>query len=110
MFRSVNQLDDFMEIVADSPAVLAYFSTTDCNVCKVLKPKVEEMVTNEFTEIRLLFIETNHAPELAAQNRIFAVPTLVVYFAGRESIRKSRSFGLEELRAEIRRPYDLMFG
>lgn len=106
----VSSLADFDKIVSESPAVLAYFSTTECNVCKVLKPKVEEMAGNDFPEIRLLYIETNHSPELAAQNRIFAVPTLVVFFDGREFFRKSRSFGLEELRSEIQRPYGLMFG
>jgi hypothetical protein len=48
-------------------------------------------------------------PEVAAQNRVFAAPTIVVFFAGRETIRKSRAFGIDELKAEISRPYSLMF-
>ena len=95
--------------MAERPAVLAYFSTTECNVCKVLKPKVMELVLSEFFQISLVYVETNLQPEVAAQNRIFAVPTLLVFFDGKEYIRKSRNFGLDELRKELLRPYRLMF-
>lgn len=109
MFKKIDNLKAFEEIVSEQPAVLAYFSTTECNVCKVLKPKVQELIHSEFPEIALVYVETNQSPELAAQHRIFAVPTLVVYFDGREFIRKSRNFGLDELRQELQRPYGLMF-
>ncbi len=109
MFYELNDLDQFNELVAKTPALLAYFSTTECNVCKVLKPKVAELVNVEFPEIKLVYAEINLSPELAAQNRIFAVPTLVIYFDGKEFIRKSRNFGLDELRRELQRPYELMF-
>jgi thioredoxin 1 len=46
---------------------------------------------------------------LAAQNRVFAAPTVVVFFDGRETIRKSRAFGVDELKSEIQRPYSMMF-
>lgn len=109
MYSVVSTLEEFSALLESNPAVLAYFSTVECNVCKVLKPKVEEMVCTDFPEIKLLYVEINQAPEVAAQNRIFAVPTLVVYFDGREFFRKSRSFGLIELYDELERPYRLMF-
>lgn len=109
MYQHIENLEEFEQLVADRPAVLAYFSTTECNVCKVLKPKVMELVLSEFPEVNLVYIETNLQPQLAAQNRIFAVPTLLVYFDGKEYIRKSRNFGLDELRQELQRPYKLMF-
>jgi thioredoxin 1 len=109
MFESIVDPQEFERLVSEKSAVLAYFSTTECNVCKVLKPKVEEMVLREFPQISLLYVETDLVPDLAAQNRIFAIPTLVVYFEGREFFRKSRNFGLDELRKGLQRPYELMF-
>lgn len=109
MFAETKSLQEFEQTVAEKPAVLAYFSTTECNVCKVLKPKVMELVLSEFPQISLVYVETNLQPEVAAQNRIFAVPTLLVFFDGKEYIRKSRNFGLDELRMELQRPYNLMF-
>ena len=57
----------------------------------------------------MIYIESDKLPEVAAQNRVFAAPTVVIFFAGRETIRKSRAFGLDELKAEIQRPYSMMF-
>jgi thioredoxin 1 len=109
MYQNIENFEQFEKLVADGSAVLAYFSTSECNVCKVLKPKVMELVLSEFPQISLVYVETNLQPEIAAQNRIFAVPTLLVYFDGKEYIRKSRNFGLDELRRELQRPYNLMF-
>lgn len=109
MFEEINDLEQFNKTVEISPAVLAYFSTQACNVCKVLKPKVAEMTVQEFPELKLVYVQLDHAPDLAAQNRVFAVPTLVIYFEGKEFFRKSRNFGIDELRKELQRPYELMF-
>jgi hypothetical protein len=48
-------------------------------------------------------------PEVAAQNQVFAAPTILVFFEGRESIRKSRNIGIGELQREIERPYEMIF-
>ncbi|KOH43037.1 thioredoxin family protein [Sunxiuqinia dokdonensis] len=109
MFTIIHTLDQYHEVVGTEPALLIYFSTDECSVCKVLKPKVGEMLTENFPKIKLFYVNLNQSPELAAQNRIFAVPTLQVLFDGREYIRKSRNFGLDELKNEIERPYQLMF-
>jgi hypothetical protein len=67
------------------------------------------MVSDEFTKMKMIFVESDKLAELAARNRVFVAPTVVVFFAGHETIRKSRAFGLDELRLEIQRPYSLMF-
>jgi len=100
---------EFQEFIQSNEAVLAYYSHDECGVCKVLKPKVIEMVEEHFPKIRFIYINIKETPEIPSQQSIFTVPTLIVYFDGRESIRKSRSFGIDELIADIDRPYRLMF-
>ena len=102
-------ISEFDRILAEHDAVLAYFSTDTCSVCHVLKPKVIEMVSEAFPKMKMVFIKSDKLPELAAQHRVFTAPTVVVFFAGRETIRKSRAFGVDELRSEIQRSYSLMF-
>jgi thioredoxin-like negative regulator of GroEL len=108
--ESLKTIQDFEQLLAEQDAVLAYFSTEVCSVCKVLKPKVIEMIAESFPQMKMVFVESDKLPELAAQNRVFAAPTIIVFFAGRETIRKSRAFGIDELKAEISRPYSMMFG
>lgn len=109
MFQQFIDKSDYDRFVKENPAVLAYFSTVECGVCKVLKPKVEEMISREFPEIKLVYVEINQSPEIAAQNRFFTVPVVLVYFEGREFFRKSRNFGVDELQNDLIRPYSLLF-
>lgn len=106
----IQSLEEFRETVDKNTAVLAYFSTPACSVCTVLKPKVDQMISENFPQLKALSISSDQLPELAAQNRVFTAPIVLVFFQGRETIRKSRSFGIEELKAEIQRPYSILFG
>jgi thioredoxin 1 len=105
----INSIQEFTNVLAENEAVLAYFSTESCSVCKVLKPKVSEMIARSFPKMKAVFVESDQLPELAAQHRVFTAPTVVVFFEGRETIRKSRAFGVDELKSEIQRPYSLLF-
>jgi len=107
--QPILSIEEFREAVDGKMAVLAYFSTEACAVCKVLKPKVAEMVSESFPQIKAVYIQSDQLPELTAQLRIFTAPTVIVFFEGRETIRKSRAFGIDELMGEIRRPYSLLF-
>lgn len=109
MFQEVKSYEEFLELKEKSSALLGYFSTDGCNVCKVLKPKVQELIQNEFPRIKPVYIKSDKLPEVAAQHRVFAAPTILVFFEGREYIRKSRNIGIGELEREIARPYSMIF-
>lgn len=109
MFTEIKSNEQFTQLKQE-PAVLFYFSTKTCSVCKVLKPKVEELIRSTFPEIKLAYVKSDVLPEVAAQNQVFAAPTLLVFFDEREYIRLSRNFGIGELAVEINRPYKMIFG
>ena len=92
----------------ENQAVALYFTSAECNVCKVLKPKVRELVEQKFPEMVLHFINIAENPMIAAEFQVFTVPVILIYFEGREYIRKARNIGLIELEKEITRPYDLL--
>lgn len=89
--------------------MLAYFSSKNCSVCHVLEPKIEELIKSKFPKMKMVSVKSDEQPEIAADNRVFTAPTVVVFFEGREYIRKSRAFGLDELQAEIDRIYSMVF-
>jgi len=102
-------LEHLRETLQSAPAVIAYFSTPDCNVCAVLKPKVIELIKNDFPQIQFHYVDCLQQPEIAAQFSVFAIPTALVYFNGKETFRLSRNFGIAELSEKLRRPYQLLF-
>ncbi|HDR51951.1 MAG TPA: thioredoxin [Mariniphaga anaerophila] len=109
MFIEIQSLEEFNKLKQKETALLGYFSTEACNVCKVLKPKVAELIVEEFPEVKLAYIKSDVLPDVAGQHQIFAAPTILVFFDGRETIRKSRNIGIDELRRDIERPYSMIF-
>ncbi|MFC2096337.1 thioredoxin family protein [Bacteroidota bacterium] len=109
MLSSITSIEEFNNITKTNPGTLIYFSHEKCNVCKVLKPKIHKLLQEDFPNIIMFFADTELYPEVAAQNSIFTVPTILIFFDGKEFLRKSRNFGIGELRKELLRPYDLMF-
>ncbi len=108
-YLTISDLDEFNEVLNKEDAVLVYFSHEQCNVCKVLKPKVAELLDSNFPKMKMFYADTVLSPEVAGQNNIFAVPTVVAFFGGREGFRKSRNIGINELAEQIERPYGMIF-
>jgi thioredoxin-like negative regulator of GroEL len=100
---------DFENFINNNEAVLVYFSTPQCSVCKVLKPKIKEFISEEFTKIKIAYLDCELLKEVSAQNRIFAVPTILVFFNGKEYFRKSRNISISEFHDELKRPYSMFF-
>lgn len=96
-------------LVESAPAVLLYFSGTDCGVCHALWPRVESLLRDDFPRVRWRRINVQDERELAARHGVFAVPTLICYFEGREGVRLVRTFGLQQLRDALERPYRILF-
>ncbi len=109
MIHDLDSLDKFQETINNNEAVLVYFSHEQCNVCKVLKPKVKTMLDKNFPKIKMYYADTVLYPEIAAQNSIFTVPTIAIYFDSKEFLRLSRNVSIKELQEKIERPYELMF-
>lgn len=107
--KSIKNFSDFQEIVKKNSALCFYLSTPECNVCKVLKPKVIEMIKTDFPQIHFYYVDLNEAKEISGQLSVFAVPTILIYFDGKETVRASRNISIEQLREQIKRYYQLIF-
>jgi thioredoxin-like negative regulator of GroEL len=98
------------EVIRDREGVLLYFSNESCNVCKVLKPKVIELLEEQFPNMYAGYVDTDVSPVLSGQHRVFTLPTILIFFQGREQQRYSRNISLYQLEESIRRPYGMVFG
>ena len=56
---------DKIELIKD-PAVILYFTSSECNVCKVLLPKVKEMAQNKYPEFTFHTIKADEDRKMAA--------------------------------------------
>lgn len=109
MFTEPKSSEEFIRLFENERALLVYFSNNTCNVCKSLKPKVEQMVSREFPQMKMVSVNSGVLPEISGQYRIYAMPALLIFFEGRESLRKIGNFSINELFHEIKRPYSMVF-
>lgn len=107
--KTIDSLEHLENILQETTAVLIYFSTTSCNVGEALEPKVIHLLNTYFSKIDFYKIDMNFSPEIAAKYSAFVEPTILVFFEGKETIRKSRNIGIFELQEAIERPYKLIF-
>lgn len=89
-------------------AVMLYFSAPTCNVCHALKPKLTEAIMDNFPTFVIESIDISETPEIASHFSVFAIPTVLVFFQGREFLRKSRHMSVGEVTDAIARPYSIM--
>lgn len=107
--KNINSLEHLENILRETKTVLLYFSTNSCNVGEALEPKVYDLLNTNFPKIDFYKVDMNFSPEIAAKYSAFTEPTILVFFEGKETIRKSRNIGIYELQSAILRPYKLIF-
>ena len=106
---AIDGVEAMQAFVTANEAAVVYFAGADCGVCHVLQPQVQALLAERFPRIAFGRVATEQAAELAAQQSVFAVPTLLVFFDGRESFRYARNFSVGEIERDIARPYGMFF-
>jgi thioredoxin-like negative regulator of GroEL len=107
--ESIYNLELLKEKVAGEEGLLIYFSNESCSVCKVLRPKVSELLSHRFPKLSSYYVDIDKSPLLSGQYRIFTIPSILIFFQGKEYFRFSRSFGLHQLLEAIEKPYYAVF-
>jgi len=107
--KNLKNIEEFNKEIEENDFVLIYFSHENCNVCKVLKPKIIELIDSFFPEIKLFYCNIVDLPEIAGQNSVFTVPTIIAFTQAKEQFRRSRNIGIMELKELIERPYSFIF-
>ena len=98
---------NIQELIGLKKSFMLYVGGEYCSACKVLQPKIFDAFDREFPNIDKLSIDIEDQREFAAQQNIFAVPTIIVYFEGKEFFRKSRNLSVDLFIEEVRRPYNI---
>jgi len=102
-------IQDIEKLITENAAVLLYFYNDNCAPCKILRPKVQELVSTDFPEIVFRLINSEKYPATTAIHGVFASPTLLVFFEGKEYIRESKNISISELHDKIERIYNMIF-
>jgi thiol-disulfide isomerase/thioredoxin len=84
-----------------------YFKNDKCGVCVAFLPKMKRVA--EDYNLNLEVVDVIENPEIAGQNMVFTVPTIIfVDNEGNELKRFARNFSEFEIREYIQRMYDIL--
>lgn len=90
-------------------AVMLYFYNNDCAPCISLRPKVEKLIEETFPLMNVIWVNSKEKPEIPAYYGVFANPTLILFFDGKETRRFSKYVSVDELAQSIERYYKIIF-
>ena len=88
--------DNFDGIKACSAAV-ADFSATWCGPCKMMAPVFHSVAEEMNGEVDFFGVDVDENPGLAAANKVFSVPTLILYKNGVEAARSIGAISKNDL-------------
>ncbi|WP_196889184.1 thioredoxin family protein [Aureivirga sp. CE67] len=101
--------EEYKEVIENNDSVLIYFGTQSCGVSESMEEKVYGLIEEKFPKIKFFYVNINFSPKITATYNAFSEPTVLVYFSGKEYVRKSRHFGLFELENAIERIYNIFY-
>ena len=76
MVKEINA-EEYSEIINSSSPVVIDFHATWCGPCKVLSPILEEL-NDEIEGVEFVKLDVDQHPQIAGQNQVMGVPTVVI--------------------------------
>lgn len=108
MQNEISNLVELNQLISDNPAILVYFYNDNCAPCQSLRPKIIELIEQDFPKINLVFVNSINK-ELPISFGVYDNPTLIVFFDGKEYIRESKYVSTAQLGKSIERYYKMIF-
>ena len=88
--------------------IVLYFKNDHCPPCMALRPKVQQLIETKFNKMAFEIVDTVKQPELSNEFNVFSNPTILVFFEGKEYIRKSKYVSISELEKDVSRLYEMV--
>lgn len=104
------ELSELQAKINSTTGILIYFKQKNCGPCEAIRPKIRELVEGSFPRLELLFLDLEEDRNLAPAYEVYAAPTILVFFEGKEFLRKSKNLSIPGFQEEISRLYDMVFG
>ncbi len=84
------------DIINNNGLTILQFGLDSCAPCLSIKYKIDNWL-NAHPNVTARYIPVEDFQVIAAQNNVFGVPTTILYYQGKEVMRGSRYYSLEEL-------------
>ncbi|MEG0847944.1 MAG: thioredoxin family protein [Niameybacter sp.] len=100
--QQVDTRDEIEEQIKQNELLLLYFTGTACGACEVIKHKVE-MILEKYPEVKGIEVNGEQFPQVAMSYGVYALPLMILFVQGKESIREGRNLNLLEFEEKVAR-------
>ena len=107
MITRIETADELKNIISQAENLLVYFFHNQCAPCVSLRPKVEQLITERFPKMDMVYVDAIQFPGLIAEFQAYSYPVMIFFFEGREFLRFSKYVSITELSESIGRIYDI---
>lgn len=106
----INQ-EQFERAISENTALLVLFGGEHCGVCQAVNPQLEQALAKGYPKMKFLYLNCqNEAESVCAQQRIFSLPVVQLWFNGQKFDEWVRTFSIGQVLTAIERPYRMIFG
>lgn len=106
--KALRNIDEIKSLVSNSKITLLYISSESCGVCKVIFPKLEDMLKS-YPAIEAARTDIQELPLLSGEYNVFTIPCVLVFVEGKEIVRQARYINFEQLNDQIDRYYNIFY-
>ena len=99
--REVSAREWDEEVLGSEVPVLVDFWAEWCGPCHVVSPIVEEIAQEKAGEMKVLKLDVDENPDVAAEYGVRSIPMLVLFSGGVERGRVVGAFSKPRLQAEV---------
>lgn len=102
------QPDQTLAALAEhSPVLIVQFGSDHCSPCKAIHHRVDCWLADHPAAIGV-YVPVEEFPQIAAQESVFSVPTVLVFVNGQPTLRESGYFSVDALFQKIQRYLELL--
>lgn len=106
----IKSLDKLKEEIDTQSPIIIYFSSLNCSVCNILKPKIEEELKSKFPKIKFFEIKSDESADITSYFSVFSAPTILFYIDKKEFFREGRNISINAFSNSIKRAYEMFYG
>lgn len=105
----IESLDALDTLIYEEDALFILWGGQQCNVCQSIKKPLSEKMASHYPKIKQVYVDCQQTPDICAQKGVLSLPTVQVYFTGQKFVEQVRTFSLQQVIDEVKRPYGMCF-